>query len=83
MHIVRKHRKEVINLLTLSEKIAALRHRHNMSHEDMCKLLGISRPTYSGREKGLTSWRLDELEKIAKTFGVTVKDLIDDPSTMQ
>jgi transcriptional regulator with XRE-family HTH domain len=70
-------------MFTTNEKIAALRHRNKMSHEDMCRLLGVSRPTYSSREKGETSWRLDELEIIAKTFGVTVTELVHDPITAQ
>jgi transcriptional regulator with XRE-family HTH domain len=71
-------------MLTTSEKILALRHRHRLTMEEAAAKAGMSHMTYRGREKGETSWKLDELKALAEAFGVSVHDLIDDPpETMQ
>ena len=66
-------------MLTVSEKIVALRHRHKITQKELSAMIGISPPTMVDREAGKTSWRLDELTKLAEIFGVSVKDLLDDP----
>jgi len=68
-------------MLTLNEKIVALRHRHKLSQKEISVMIGLSAPTIVTREAGKTSWRLEELNKLAEIFGVSVKDLLDDPPT--
>jgi transcriptional regulator with XRE-family HTH domain len=71
-------------MFSTSEKVLTLRHRHGLTMEEAAAKAGISPVTYRGRERGETSWKLDELKALAEAFGVSVHDLIDDPpETMQ
>jgi DNA-binding XRE family transcriptional regulator len=71
-------------MLTLNDKILALRHRHGYTQADLAEKLKISRPSVILRERGDRSWTLAELQTLAEMFGTTVKDLLDDPpETMQ
>ena len=63
-------------MFSTSERIKALRQRQNLTQGDIAQELGMSRPTYMGRESGDSSWRMDELEQLAKFFGVQLSDLI-------
>jgi DNA-binding XRE family transcriptional regulator len=74
----------VIQLLSINDKILALRHRHGYTQADLAEKLHISRPSVIKRERGDLSWTLAELQTLAGMFGVTVQDLLDDPpETMQ
>lgn len=65
-------------MFTTNEKIKVLRGRQHLTQEDLAEKLGMSHPTYLARELGRKSWTLEELTTLAKIFGVTVKDLIED-----
>ena len=65
-------------MFSTSEKIKALRQRQALTQGDLSSERGMTRPTYASREDGSTQWRLDELETLAKLFGVQVTELIGD-----
>jgi DNA-binding XRE family transcriptional regulator len=66
-------------MLTLNEKIVALRHRHSMSQGAVAQAIGMSRATFNEREAGNSAWRINEVQKMAEIFGVSMRDLMDDP----
>lgn len=63
-------------MFSTSERIKALRQRRMLTQGDIAAELGMTRPTYASRESGESSWRIDELEQLAKYFGVKLADLI-------
>ena len=63
-------------MFSTSERIKALRQRQNLTQGDMANELGMTRPTYASRESDESPWRIDELEQLAKFFGVQLSDLI-------
>lgn len=65
-------------MFSTSEKIKALRQRQQLTQGDLAAFLGMTRPTYASREDGSTSWRIDELQRLAPYFGVSISDLIGD-----
>ena len=63
-------------MFSTSERIKALRQRQSLTQGDLATELGMTRPTYASRESGESSWRIDEVEQLAKYFGVKLADLI-------
>ena len=64
--------------MTTGEKIAALRKEHGMSQEVFSEKLGISRQAVSKWENGTAQPTSENLNQIAKLFGVTVSYLLDE-----
>lgn len=58
------------------EKIKELREENNLTQAKMAKLLGYTQAAIGKWEKGTRSPDLDDLVKIAKTFGVTTDYLL-------
>lgn len=57
--------------------IKEIRKRLNMSQAELAEKLGTSIPTVNRYENGKRSPNLETAEKIAKTLGCKVDDLID------
>ena len=64
--------------MTIGEKIATLRKQNGMSQEVFSEKLGISRQAVSKWENGTAQPTSENLNQIAKLFGVTVSYLLDD-----
>lgn len=62
----------------LSEKIKKLRQENGLSQEELANKLNVVRQTISKWEKGLSLPDSDMLVNIAKVFGTTVSDLLDE-----
>lgn len=63
-------------MLSTSDKVVAYRHKFKMTQAELAELLGVSKATVTTREAGTTSWRLDELGKLATYFECQVSDLV-------
>ena len=62
-----------------SEKVRIARERSGHTQEFMAVHIGMSLTQYKAREQGKgKSWRLSELESVAKTLGVELYELIGD-----
>jgi transcriptional regulator with XRE-family HTH domain len=54
----------------------ALRREHQ---SDLARALGLTQTSVSARLNGRTRWSVDDLDKLAEHFGVTVADLVNPP----
>ncbi len=57
---------------TVANNIESLRVERGLTQEEAGKVLGLSRATYSGVESGKRPLALDELEKLAEYYNVSV-----------
>ena len=62
----------------LCEQMRALRKHRGLTQEQVAKALGIDRSSYTYYEIGKTEPSIESLLKIAKLFGVTVHDLLEE-----
>ncbi len=53
-----------------------LRQKHNLSQDYIAKKIGISRPTYSQMEKGKRKMLVEEAQKLAKFFGLSLNNFL-------
>lgn len=58
------------------QKIKELRTQKGFSQEQVAKVIGVSRPTYSAIEVGKQKLDLEEAQKLAKLFGIGVDELL-------
>jgi putative transcriptional regulator len=58
----------------MSNKITELRQQKGWSQSELAKRLGVTRSHINKIEKGKTNASIALLERIAKEFGVSVKD---------
>lgn len=58
------------------QKIKELRTRKGLSQEQVAEIIGVSRPTYSAIEAGKQKLDVEEVQKLAKFFGVEVGELL-------
>ncbi len=58
------------------EKIKGLRNEKGLSQEEVAKIIGVSRPTYTAIEKGKQKLNLDEAQKLANIFGMDVNSFL-------
>jgi transcriptional regulator with XRE-family HTH domain len=61
---------------TLGDKIRYFRNVKNWSQDEMAHRLNLSLPAYSKIERNITDVGFKRLTQIAKTFGITVLDLL-------
>lgn len=61
---------------TLGDKIRYFRNLKNWSQEEMADKLNLSLPAYSKIERNITDVGFKRLTQIAKTFGLTVVELL-------
>ena len=52
--------------------IRLLREAHNMTQEELAKLLGVKPPAISKWERGLAYPRMDNVARMAQIFGTTM-----------
>ncbi len=67
---------ELVCVMKVNEKIRFLRESQNWSQEEMANKLNMSTNGYSKIERGETRLTIDKLEKISKTFGVDILELM-------
>jgi DNA-binding XRE family transcriptional regulator len=58
------------------QKIKELRIQKGLSQEQVAKVIGVSRPTYTAIEVGKQKLDLEEAQKLAKLFGIGVDELL-------
>lgn len=58
------------------QKIKELRTQKGFSQEQVAKVIGVSRPTYSAIEVGKQKLDLEEAQKLAKLFGIGVDEFL-------
>lgn len=52
------------------------REKRGFSHDEVAKLIGVSRSSYFAIERGDKKLKLEEAAKLAKIFGITLDDLM-------
>lgn len=62
----------------LAERIYTLRKQHALSQEQLAEALGVSRQTVSKWENGTATPELEKLRALARCFGVTLDELVED-----
>lgn len=60
------------------EQIKALRESRNMKQEDVAKAINIAKSTYIKYEKGTQSPQLETIERLARFYGVTLSQIIEE-----
>ena len=60
--------------MDLTNKIIIFRDRAGLRQEDVAERLGISKSSYSRKEKGITSFTFEEIDKLFDILGFTVSD---------
>jgi len=61
----------------IHEKIKKLRTDNNISQEELAKMMGVSRPTLSQIELGERKLKVDEIQKLASIFEISLSDLLE------
>lgn len=61
--------------MDIANKIIIFRDKAGLSQEEVAKQLGISKSSYSRKEKGITQFTFDEIEKLFFVLGFTLSDL--------
>lgn len=56
-------------------KLLQARKLANLTQEDVAKILGINRQSYTNKETGKYPFTLDEMFKLSQYFGVKMEDL--------
>ena len=64
----------------IHEHIKAFRKEKGLTQEEVAKELFVTRQLISKWEQGSSLPDIESVEKLAKIFGVTINDLIDDES---
>ncbi len=63
--------------IKFGNRVKEIRLKKQMSQGDLAKVLGVH-PTYiSGIERGVRNMALKNIEKLAKSLGVSVKNLVE------
>lgn len=58
-----------------------VRKSHNLTQEELGKILGVGRTTVVGYEKGTIHPSIQVLNKLCSEFGITLNECVDDGST--
>lgn len=66
----------LIRMNTYIQKIKELRTEKGLSQEQVARVIGVSRPTYTAIEAGKQKLDLEEAQKLAKSFGIGVDELV-------
>lgn len=62
--------------ITIAQRMRELRRIHNVSQEDLAKLLNVRRNTISNYESGICEPSIESMKTLAQYFGITVDYLI-------
>lgn len=65
----------------LGSRIKELRKKNHLNQDDLAEKIGISRPTLSRWERNEAVPDLEQLRRIADTFGISVAELVEDPDS--
>lgn len=57
------------------KKLKEMRQQENVSGEELAKVLGITKATYSKKENGLVKFSLDEAKLISDRFKRKIEDI--------
>lgn len=66
------------NKQTMAQNIKYYMDKNGKSRKDMCEALGISYMTFSDWVNAKTYPRIDKIESMARYFGITKADLVED-----
>ena len=58
------------------QKVKEYRTKNNISQEEMARVIGVSRPTYTAIESGKQTLSAEEAQKLAATLGITIDELL-------
>lgn len=61
---------------TVGDNVAAEMKRRRLSQSVLAQHLGLSQAAVSARLRGVTSWRVDELQVVADALGVPISTLL-------
>ena len=64
----------------VAENIRTESARRGFSQSAIAREVGMSQPAVNQRWRGVTRWQLDELDSLARLFGVSVAYLVSDNS---
>ena len=62
----------------VAENIRVESARRGYSQSDLARAISMSQPAINQRWRGMTRWQLDELDALARLFGVSVAYLVSD-----
>lgn len=71
-----------MNAESIAKRIREMRTKRKVKQQQMCDLLGMSRPTYIASEKGLRPFTNGEIVKVADYFAVQVSDIVSPTETV-
>lgn len=71
-HLFQVNSKGGDTVENLVMNIRLLREAHNMTQEELAKLLGVKPPAISKWERGLAYPRMDNVARMAQIFGTTM-----------
>lgn len=54
----------------VSQEVRALMGRHQVSQERLAAWLGVNQTAVSARLRGVTEWKVSEIERVAEGFGI-------------
>ena len=66
----------------MNKFLKKLRQEHDISQEFLAKKIGVSRPTYVQIENGSRKMIVEEAQKLAHFFGLSLKDFLDGKDTL-
>lgn len=64
-------------MISYIENIKTLREKKGVSQQEMADLLGVTRQTYLGIEKGIRDISVGDLQKISDFFGVGIEQIVE------
>ena len=64
--------------MNLGERLRLIRKEHNYTLKVLSELANLSVPYLSDMERGVVNPSVDTLQKVAKAYNITVKELISD-----
>lgn len=70
-----------ISQVQIGQRIIALRKRKQLSQEDVAKMIGISRPSFTQVELGKRSLNIMEMQKFAQVLGFSIDDFMSEDFT--
>ena len=66
----------LVHMNMYMQKIKAFRLKNNLSQEQVAKVIGVSRPTYTAMEAGKQKLSADEAQKLASLLAIGVDELL-------
>jgi transcriptional regulator with XRE-family HTH domain len=70
--------KEMTTMTTIAQNISSYRTRTNMTQQQVADKLNVSNHTISKWELGINTPSVEDMQKLAQVFGVTITELVVD-----